>query len=427
MEEQHTSATDEPTEPRGPRSSRRGFLGAGLVAGGALAGGLVGRATAPETEQPAAGSSTVPFYGTHQAGVTTKMQDQLMFAALDVTTTDKTELMHLLGRWSAMASRFTQGKQVAERDDNPAVPPKDTGETIGMDAHDLTITVGFGASLFDERFGLAGRMPQALQPLAQLPGSAAIDPAFSEGDLCIQACAEDPQVVFHAVRNMVRAARGVAVLRWSQLGFGRASATSSAQSTPRNLFGFKDGTRNIRSDDEKAVADYVWVGDETDQPWMKNGTYLVARKIRMEIESWDADFLSDQERIFARRKSDGAPLTGSKEFDTPDFAATGKDGPVLDPNSHVALAAPENNDGVQILRRGYNYTDGMHPGNGKLDAGLFFICFQKDPRKQFAVLQTRLGKSDLMNEYVTHVGTGTWACPPGLSKAGDWYGKSLFS
>lgn len=411
-----------------PSTSRRGFLGAGLVAGGALVGGVVGRTTAPEPAADAeAGEGVVAFYGEHQAGVTTAAQDRLMFAALDVTTTDKTELMHLLGRWSAMAARFTQGKQVAERDDNPAVPPKDTGETMDMPAENLTITVGFGASLFDDRFGLADRMPAALQPFGAMPGSASVDPAISDGDLCIQACADDPQVVFHAVRNMVRAARGIAVLRWSQLGFGRASATGAGQSTPRNLFGFKDGTRNIHADDTKAVSEHVWVGSETDQAWMNGGTYLVARKIRMEIESWDADFLSDQERIFARRKADGAPLTGGDEFTDPDFAATEDGEAVIAPTSHVALSAPENNGGVQILRRGYNYTDGMHAGTGKLDAGLFFICFQKDPHTQFAALQTKLGKSDLLNEYITHIGTGTWACPPGLTEPGDWYGKKLFS
>lgn len=413
-------------------TSRRGFLGAGLFAGGAVAGGLaggfIGRATAgDETPTAASGAGIVEFYGKHQAGVTTAAQDRLMFATLDVTTTDKTELMHLLGRWSAMAARFTQGEQVAARDDNPSVPPKDTGETMDMPAENLTITVGFGASLFDDRFGLADRMPAALQPFGALPGSAAMKPEISDGDICIQACADDPQVVFHAVRNMVRAARGLAVLRWSQLGFGRASATGAGQSTPRNLFGFKDGTRNIHADDSGAVNEHVWVGDETDQDWMNGGTYLVARKIRMEIESWDADFLADQEKIFARRKSDGAPLTGKKEFDTPDFAAK-KDGvTVIDANSHVALSAPENNGGIRILRRGYNYTDGMQAGTGKLDAGLFFIAFQKDPHTQFVPLQTKLGKSDLMNEYITHIGGGTWACPPGVQKPGDWFGKALFS
>ncbi|PRZ39099.1 deferrochelatase/peroxidase EfeB [Antricoccus suffuscus] len=421
-------------EPDGPPAhgpSRRRFLtGAGLlaagVAGGAVAGGAAGYAIADDPAPVA--KDSVPFYGQHQAGISTAAQDRLMFAALDITATDPKQVALMLGRWSAMAARFCAGEPVTSAPTKPSQPPLDTGETMGLPASNLTITVGFGPSMFDDRFGLTGKMPAALKPLEVLPGSSVIDPAISDGDLCIQACADDPQVVFHAVRNMVRAARGTAVLRWSQLGFGRASATGAGQSTPRNLFGFKDGTNNIHADNATALDDYVWVGNESDQDWMAGGSYLVARKIRMEIESWDADFLSDQERIFGRDKSSGAPLTGKKEFDTIDFGAKGDNGkPIIDVNSHIRLAAPEQNIGTKLLRRGYNYTDGQHPGTGKLDAGLFFICFQKDPRSQFAALQTKLGKSDLLNEYITHVGSGLWACPPGLAKAGDWYGKSLFA
>ncbi len=421
----------DPETPPWRGTSRRRFLGgAGLlaagVAGGAVAGGAIAYQFADEPQ--ATPSDTIPFYGKHQAGIATAAQDRLMFASLDIVTTDPQELAQLMGRWSAMAARFCAGQTVTDAPDKPPQPPRDTGEAIDMSAENLTITVGFGPSMFDERFGLASKMPAALKPLGALPGSSVIDPAISDGDLCIQACANDPQVVFHAVRNMVRAARGTAVLRWSQLGFGRASATGAGQSTPRNLFGFKDGTNNIHADDAAALSNYVWVGDESDQSWMVGGSYLVARKIRMEIEIWDADYLADQETIFGRHKVSGAPLTGKKEFDKVDFAAKGDDGQlVIETNSHIRLAAPEQNGGVKLLRRGYNYTDGQHPGTGKLDAGLFFICFQKDPASQFAALQTKLGKSDLMNEYITHVGSGLWACPPGLAKAGDWYGKSLLA
>ena len=235
-------------------------------------------------------------------------------------------------------------------------------------------------------------------------------------------------MVFHAIRNMVRAARGTAVLRWSQLGFGRASATGAGQSTPRNLMGFKDGTNNIHSDDPAAIDTHVWVGAETDQPWMAGGSYLVARKIRMEIEHWDVDPLGDQEKIFARHKATGAPLTGGTEFTPLDFNAKGSDGaPVIDVHSHVRLASPEANGGIRLLRRGYNYTDGQDPTTGKLSAGLFFISYQKDPHAQFKVLQSRLGQFDLLNEYIGHIGGGVWAVPPGLTEAGDWYGKALFA
>ena len=333
----------------------------------------------------------------------------------------------MLGRWAAIAARLTVGKLVSDSPVRAEQPPFDTGEAMDLGPPSLTITVGFGPSLFDERFGLTGRMPAELTPFGTIPGDAVMKPAISDGDLCIQACADDPQVVFHAIRNMVRAARGTAVLKWSQLGFERASATGAGQSTPRNLMGFKDGTNNIHADDTTTLDQHVWVSAPAGS-WMVNGSYLVARKIRMEIESWDTDRLSDQERIFARHKVTGAPLTGGDEFTPVDFAATdGAGNPVIDVNSHVRLASPEQNGGLRLLRRGYNYTDGQDPDTGKLAAGLFFVAFQRDPQAQFKVLQTRLGKSDLLREYIAHIGGGLWACPPGVSGAGDWFGKSLFA
>jgi deferrochelatase/peroxidase EfeB len=161
---------------------------------------------------------------------------------------------------------------------------------------------------------------------------------------------------------------------------------------------------------------------------MRGGSYLAARKIRMEIEHWDVDPLSDQQKIFGRLKTSGAPLTGGEEFTPIDFTAKDPSGdPVIDLHSHVRLASPEENTGIRILRRGYNYTDGQDPVTGKLSAGLFFIAYQKDPHTQFKVLQSRLGQFDLLNEYIAHIGGGVWAVPPGLSAAGDWFGKHLFT
>jgi deferrochelatase/peroxidase EfeB len=430
-------------------TSRRRFLGGAAVAAAGVAAGVgvaagygIKTASDAAAAEPAGPSidaaavqaaAVVPFYGARQAGITTTQQERLMFAALDVTTTDVTELQRMLGRWAAIAARLTAGKQVSDSPVRTEQPPFDTGETMDLGPHSLTITVGFGPSLFDDRFGLAGRMPVELTPFGTIPGDAVMKPAISDGDLCIQACADDPQVVFHAIRNMVRAARGTAVLKWSQLGFGRASATGAGQTTPRNLMGFKDGTRNIHADDTTALDQQVWVSAPTGTSvastgWMTGGTYLVARKIRMEIESWDTDPLTDQERIFARIKTTGAPITGGDEFAAVDYDPTDAAGePVVDMAAHIRLAAPEQNGGIKMLRRGYNYTDGQDPDTGKLAAGLFFIAFQRDPQAQFKVIQTRLGKSDLLNEYIAHIGGGLWACPPGISGPGDWFGKALFN
>ena len=418
--------------------NRRRFLGgAALTAAGLAVGGAAGysvRAATAGAPTVAAGTGetgpddvVVPFYGSRQAGVVTPQQERLMFAALDVTSTDVHDVQLLLGRWAAIAARFTQGKSVSDAPGLPSAPPADTGEALDLGPHALTITVGFGASLFDQRFGLAGKMPAALQPLGALPGEGDMDPDTTGGDLAIQVCGDDPQVVFHAVRNMIRVARGTAVLRWSQLGFGRASATGAGQTTPRNLMGFKDGTNNIHADAGADLEADVWVGGETDQPWMRNGTYLVARKIAMDIEAWDADSLGNQEQVFGRTKVGGAPLSGGTEFTPVDLIKKDAQGtPVIDVKAHIRLAAPASNGGVRILRRGYNYTDGLDPVTGRLAAGLFFLAFQQNPQTQFKVIQSRLGQFDLLNEYISHVGGGVWACPPGVSGAGDWFGKSLF-
>ncbi|MGD9694676.1 MAG: iron uptake transporter deferrochelatase/peroxidase subunit [Thermoleophilia bacterium] len=419
------------TTPRAGGVSRRAFLGRAAVAGvGVVAGGGagygIGRATASDDGTPAE-AGVVPFYGERQAGIATPAQDRLAFAAFDVTTTDVRALAGLLGSWAAAASRMTRGEAIGPTETQPQSPPIDTGETLGLNPANLTITVGFGPSLFDDRFGLAKRRPAALRELPTFAVDV-LDPTRCGGDLGVQACSDDPQVAFHVIRNFARIGRGTVALRWSQLGFGRTSSTSTGQATPRNLFGFKDGTNNIKAEDVDDMEQFVWVGDDSDQPWMVGGTYLVARRIRMSIETWDADFIADQERIFGRNKETGAPLTGTDEFDPPDLAAKDASGAmVIDPGSHIRLSSPSANDGAKILRRGYSFTDGTDPTTGRLDAGLFFICFNRDPQTQFVAIQNRLGSVDLMNEYIKHTGSAVFAVPPGVREVGDWFGRELFA
>ena len=222
----------------------------------------------------------------------------------------------------------------------------------------------------------------------------------------------------HAIRNLSRIAFGRARLRWSQLGFCKTSRTTAGQATPRNLFGFKDGTANILADDATALADHVWVSTDDEPSWMAGGSYLVARKIAMLIETWDRVRLSEQDTIIGRDKGAGAPLSGGDEFTAPDFRGT-----AIDANSHVRLAHPEQNDGIRILRRGYNYVDGNNT-LGRLDAGLFFLSYQRDPA-QFIGLQRRLS-TDRLNEYIRHVGSGIWAIPPG-ARPGSYIGAELFA
>ncbi|MEU6430578.1 iron uptake transporter deferrochelatase/peroxidase subunit [Microbispora sp. NPDC046973] len=411
--------------------SRRRLFGLGAAGVAAVgAGAVVTRSFAQEPVAHAASATDpVPFYGPHQAGVTTPAQDRLHFVAFDVITKKKAELVELLQEWSAAAARMTQGKDAGTFGavgGAPEAPPDDTGEALGLPASGLTLTIGFGPSLFDERFGLADRRPPALADLPAFPGED-LQPEISGGDICVQACAHDPQVAVHAIRNLARIGFGKVSVRYSQLGFGRTSSTSRAQATPRNLMGFKDGTNNLKLEDTAMLRDHLWAAPGDGPAWMDGGTYLVTRKIRMHIETWDRAPLAEQEAIFGRDKGKGAPLTGREEFDAPDFAKKGPDGtPVIAANAHVRLAHPDAHGGARLLRRGYNFVDGSD-GLGRLDAGLFFMAYQRDPRKQFVPIQRMLSQKDALNEYIKHVSSGLFACPPGVVDGGDYWGRTLFA
>jgi deferrochelatase/peroxidase EfeB len=409
-----------------------GALAAGL--GGAVVGAAGGGSAAWAMASSEAAAKTndtdtvdldrsYPFYGTgHQGGVATEPQRHSVFMTFHVAdTATKSALQILLARWSAAAAILQQGRSVgAVQPQNEVSPPADTGEAFGLSPASLTVTVGLGPSLFGDRFGLAPHKPAAFAALPTLNGDT-LDPKFTGGDLSVQACADDPQVCYHAVRNLARLGRDTVTPFWAVLGFGRASA-GPGQQTPRNLMGFKDGTRNISTDAQ--YSQYVWI-EHGDQPWMDGGTYQVVRKIRMLLETWDTDRVGNQQRIFGRHKEEGSPLTGTGEMDAPDFAAKDSSGePVINPLAHVALAAHENNGGMMIRRRSYNYTDGLD-ANGQLNAGLLFISYQNDPQN-FVRLQNRLGGHDLLNEYIRHVGSAIFAIPP-APEQGHYLAQSLFA
>ncbi|MFE5400890.1 iron uptake transporter deferrochelatase/peroxidase subunit [Streptomyces sp. NPDC056580] len=417
-----TQETPQEHEAGGGSPSRRaliGWGGAGLALGAAAAGGGMAMAKAGDDGDPAAESGgAVEFHGAHQAGIATPVQDRLHFAAFDVKTDDREAFVQLLKDWTAAARRMSAGKTVGEGAFGglAEAPPDDTGEALGLKPSRLTLTIGFGPSFF-EKFGLRDRRPEALVDLPAFPGDN-LDRSRTGGDLCIQACADDPQVAVHAIRNLARIGFGKVAIRWSQLGFGKTSSTTPGAHTPRNLFGFKDGTRNIAGTEGDRLKKFVWVGDGDGPDWMTGGSYLVARRIRMNIETWDRTSLQEQEDVFGRDKREGAPVGKAKEHDEPFLKA-------LKPDSHVRLAHPDSNDGITILRRGYSFTDGTD-GLGRLDAGLFFLAYQRDVRKGFIPLQRRLSAHDALNEYIQHVGSAVFAVPPGVRDSGDWWGRSLF-
>ncbi|MFD4586778.1 iron uptake transporter deferrochelatase/peroxidase subunit [Streptomyces sp. NPDC058434] len=404
--------------------SRRALLGwggAGLALGAAAAGGAVAAATTggDRTAPAAAGGAAVPFHGTHQAGIATAVQDRLHFASFDVRTGDRAELVRLLQDWTRAAESMTAGNPVGEGAYGglPEGPPDDTGEALGLKPSRLTLTIGFGPSLFDARFGLKDRRPAALVELPKFAGDN-LDPARSGGDLCVQACADDPQVAVHAIRQLARIGFGKVAVRWSQLGFGKTSSTTPEAQTPRNLMGFKDGTRNIAGTDTAALRKHVWVSRKDGPAWLVGGSYLVARRIRMNVETWDRTSLKEQEDIFGRDKGEGAPVGRAKERDEPFL-------PAMLPTAHVRLAHPDSNGGARMLRRGYSFTDGTD-GLGRLDAGLFFLAYQRDVAHGFVPVQRSLAADDL-NEYIQHVGSALYAIPPGVRDKDDWWGRALFS
>ncbi|RKE39366.1 deferrochelatase/peroxidase EfeB [Paraburkholderia sp. BL23I1N1] len=425
-----------------PRPSRRGLLKAGsaaVAAGASL--GATAAAQAALGKTPAHNAdpqmAVEPFYGLHQGGVVTPQQSHTYVAALDLTTDKRDDVIALLRAWTDAAARLAQGATAAplptgDTGNNKAAP--DSGDVLGLGPCGLTITFGFGPGLFThegkDRYGLAARRPAALVDLPRFNGDQLIAEKTG-GDLFIQACANDQQVAFHAVRQLSRLAYGVAAMRWGQSGF----LSGPRGQTPRNLMGFKDGTNNPSTAKPQLMNEFVWAGATADAPWMEGGTYTVVRRIRITLEHWDNTEVDFQEQVFGRHKYSGAPIGKKNEFDAVDLKEEDKDGnPVIPENSHVRLSNQASNNGAQILRRSYSYNDGTNfyierwppwRQETEYDAGLIFVAHQSDPRTGFIPINDKLAKFDMMNQFTTHVGSAVFAVPPG-AKPGSYIGAGLF-
>ena len=420
--------------------SRRGFIAAagGL---GALALGRTGAAQAaappPTTPVPTV-SDKVPFHGVHQAGIVTTQQTHTYFATFDIVAEKRDDIVSLLRAWTDAAERLARGDPARPLGGPEAIAP-DGGTALGLSPARLTLTFGFGPTFFlrdgVDRFGLAAARPEALGALPKFNGDQ-LEAARCGGDVSIQACADDPQVTFHAVREMERLSSGMAQLRWVQSGF---LPNTPAGETHRNLMGFKDGTNNptpdsTRADVPRKLGDVVWV-DEDGPAWMRGGSYLVARRIRISLEHWDRSELAFQEEVIGRQKYSGAPIGMKDEFDPLGLDRESEDGnPIIAETSHVRLGAAAMNDGAQILRRAYSYNDGVHfvaerwpPWRQGMmyDAGLLFLAYQRDPRTGFSKIFENMAKFDMLNQYTTHVGSAVFGCPPGAAE-GEYVGQRLF-
>jgi deferrochelatase/peroxidase EfeB len=371
-------------------SRRRLLAGArGLVAGAAVGS----FAHAPSSEAFAETASREGFFGAHQGGIATPQQTHNYFVAFDLIAKTRDEVTTTLRAWTQAAARMTSGKTARSIDQDLSVEAPDGGAALGLAPARLTLTFGFGAGLFSkdgaDRYGLAAKRPEALVDLPKFNGDQ-LEAPRTGGDISVQACADDPFVAFHAARELARLGYGVAEIRWAQTGF--LPRTPNAE-TPRNLMGFKDGTNNPRvaetaasPDIPRNFEDVVWVGEEGLE-WMRGGSYLVARRIRISLEHWDRTEVDFQEQVIGRHKYSGAPIGKSNEKDPLDLDRQDADGnPLIADNAHVRLGAAASHDGAQIPRRAYSYNDGVcftaerwppwHQGM-LYDAGLLFLAYQR--------------------------------------------------
>ena len=391
------------------KMDRREFLKKAGIGGAGLALGVSGASAffankAQEEKKISDGGEEISFYGEHQAGITTPMQKNIYFVVLDLHSTDKEEVIQMFKDWTDYSSTLVDGALIKKDGSNALLPPSDTGETVGLNPYRLTLTFGVSAD-FLKKMGLEKKRPKEFRDLPPFPKEQ-LQEKYTGGDIVIQACADDEQVAFHAVRNLVRKARNTVTMKWSQSGF---AAIGDRMSTPRNLFGFKDGTANVTK--EKDFDKVIWTDSDD---WMKGGTYMAVRRIQMFLETWDRTNLQEQENTFGRYKESGAPFGKEDEFDEVDLD-------LLPVDSHVRLAKEVNKP---IYRRSYSYSDGIVEKTGQFDTGLLFLAFQKNP-DSFVKVQTNLGAQDKMNEYVTHIGSGLFACFAGVKK-GEYLGQKLF-
>ncbi|MCA6095346.1 deferrochelatase/peroxidase EfeB [Streptomyces sp. SCA3-4] len=402
--------------------SRRRLLGTAgaagavaLVAGGAAGATGVSVVRGKPDPLSSVGSANVAFHGTHQAGILQPSQAHGHLAAFDLAPkADVKAAAALLRRWSAAAADMMEGRT-----------PQGDELGIALDAgpSSLTVTIGFGRTFFD-RTGLKAKRPEALEPLPAFTADA-LDPKRSEGDLWVQIGADDGLVAFHALRLLQRLAADTAKVRWQMNGFNRTPGATENPMTGRNLMGQMDGTNNPKETDAN-FAERIFVPDNRTgaDAWMAGGSYVVFRRIRMLLDSWDNLSLERQEKIIGRRKSDGSPLSGGTETTRPDFNKMGPDGVLAIPgDAHVRVASPATNRGAAMLRRAFSYHDGFRD-DGAPDAGLLFIAWQADPRKGFTPVQRKLDRGDGLSRFLKHEASGVFAVPGGCAP-GEYVGQRL--
>ncbi|NJR65310.1 MAG: deferrochelatase/peroxidase EfeB [Leptolyngbyaceae cyanobacterium CRU_2_3] len=404
------------------RLSRRDVLLGMIGAGGAAALASLGyRSLTHSGEIPATAEASVPFFGLHQAGITTPSPASALMVAFKVTPKTRADLTHLFQRLTDRIEFLMAGGTPQAID--PKFPPADSG-ILGPRVYpdNLTITVALGASLFDQRFGLAHLKPRHLAEMPSFPNDQ-LDPDLCHGDLMLQFCANTAETNLHALRDILKNLSDALVLSWKIEGFQQPNTLKGEhQTSVRNLLGFKDGTANLNPQDQKRMDQLVWVQAGSEPAWTTGGSYQVVRVVRNLVERWDRTPLQEQEQIIGRKKDTGAVLGYHQESDIPNYDRDRK-GQQIPLDAHIRLANPRKSDLGLILRRGFNYSRSFDNA-GQLDMGLLFVCFQSNLQTGFITVQERLNGEPL-EEYIKPIGGGYFFALPGVPAKGQYLGQAL--
>jgi deferrochelatase/peroxidase EfeB len=400
------------------KTSRRNFLVGGAASIGAGAGFAAGSLFGAEQDAAPAPDGnerprTVPFYGSHQAGIVEPPPTQAAFIAFDLSAgADRGKVVDVMKGWTALGKALALGQTDVD------------GSLVshGSKAGLFTMTVGISGTGLD-RLGLP--RPAALVDHPVFVGDQ-LDEAISFGDVFVQFCSNDAVYLGGAIRSVRRVAPAALKPRWHFNGFRGVDAAISA-TNGRNLMGQIDGTNNIAAS-RAAEGGPVWV-EKTGPAWLAGGSYVAIRRFRMLLNAWETAGRTIQDRTVGRHLDTGAPIGSSSETDPVDLdAVDGTGAPLIPVNAHIRLAAPRLGAGEEMLRRSYSYSAGQTGiALDDEDAGLIFVSYQSDPTTSFIPVQQRLAESDALNRFTVATSSALFALLPGVVDAEDWYGRALFA